>query len=115
MTLFTKCEKSVEGKLSDVFFRLLGPKAGHFDEGAFDRAIRSGNFASPNQLSSPIICIPGEELKPIGESQVTFSVRGCQRLSPVSKLALGTDVQSKSTDWLVEKVGSNLRMFYTCK
>nr|CUU00482.1 hypothetical transcript [Hymenolepis microstoma] len=104
MTLFTKCDKPIMNRLTDIYFRLFGPKEKNFDEEAFNKSIREGDFLPPNKRCSPIICIPGEQLKPTGESLVKFQINGCHRLSPSSKLALGHDAPQKSSDWLVEKV-----------
>lgn len=104
MTLFTKCDKKVMGKLSDIFFRLFGPKEKHFDEEAFNNAIKMGDFAPPHKRCSPIICIPGEQVKPNGESIIKFQIGDCQRLSPTSKLALGHNAPFESADWFIEKV-----------
>lgn len=110
MTLFTKCDRPIMGRLTDVFFRLFGPKEKNFDEGAFNKSIKMGNFSPPNRRCSPIICIPGEQLKPTGESVFKFTVNGCHRLSPSSKLSLGHDAPQKSSDWFVEKVSQSTHL-----
>ncbi|VDL19697.1 unnamed protein product [Hymenolepis diminuta] len=120
MTLFTKCDRPVMGKLTDVFFRLFGPKEKNFDERAFNKSIKMGNFSPPNRRCSPIICIPGEQLKPTGESVFKFTVNGCHRLSPSSKLSLGHDAPQKSSDWFVEKVmlyclNTGITQIFHCK
>ncbi|VDO04174.1 unnamed protein product [Rodentolepis nana] len=104
MTFFTKCDKPIMSKLADIYFRLFGPKEKNFDEEAFNKSIIEGDFLPPNKRCSPIICIPGEHLKPTGESVVKFQINGCHRLSPSSKLALGHDAPQMSSDWFVEKV-----------
>ncbi|KAL5111456.1 Lipoxygenase homology domain-containing protein 1 [Taenia crassiceps] len=103
MTLTSRTE-NIQEKPADVYFRLFGPKAKHFDKGNFDYSIRMGNFTSPHNQCSPIICIPGEQINTNGKTLVTFSINDCQRLSPSSQLALGHDAPFEAADWLLEKV-----------
>ncbi|VDK21875.1 unnamed protein product [Taenia asiatica] len=96
--------ENYRGKPTDVYFRLFGPKVKHFDGGAFDHSVRMGNFTSPHNQCSPIICISGEQINTNGETLVTFNIDGCQRLSPISQLDLGHDAPLEAADWLLEKV-----------
>ncbi|VDD79773.1 unnamed protein product [Mesocestoides corti] len=103
MMISSKSENT-QGVPTDIYFRLLGPKVRHFDESAFNNSIRSGNFQSPHKSVSPIICIPGSQIRLGDTTFFTFNVDGCGRLSPSSKLALGHGSASGAADWLVEKV-----------
>nr|CDS22644.1 lipoxygenase domain containing protein [Echinococcus granulosus] len=103
MTLISKA-KNDQGKPTDVYFRLFGPKVKHFNVETFSYSLRMGDFAPPHKQCSPIICIPGEQINTNGKTLVTFKIDGCQRLSPSSKLALGHDAPIEAADWLLEKV-----------
>ncbi|VDM22698.1 unnamed protein product [Hydatigera taeniaeformis] len=103
MTLMSRAEKR-QGKPTDVYFRLFGPKVKQFDGESFNHSIRRGKFTSPHSRCSPIICIPSEQININGKTLVTFTIDGCQRLSPSSQLALGHDAPVEAADWLLEKV-----------
>lgn len=106
MTLLCKSERHHQGTPVDVYFRLFGPRVGHFDEDEFSDSVRRGNFAPPHSRCSPIIRIPGEYINLNGSVLVNFYVDDTQRLSPCSKLALGHDAPTEAADWLCQEVSA---------